>query len=87
MHFNQIQSEFDHFNGRMVNYNDTLLTIGGGRLEGQKFSDFHGNAKVEHFAGQKWSEHDMSPVNGLDSLYAFTALSIDSYLYIFGNFQ
>ncbi len=87
MHFQKTQSQFDHGKGRIVNYNDTVVAIAGGRLEGYDMQDFFSHAKVEQLGGQKWSEHDMSPVNGLDSLVAFTALSIGSNLFIFGNYN
>ncbi len=66
--FDQTETRFGHFQGKLVKYNNKTLIIGGD------------NATVEELnAKQKsWVEHAMSPVNGSTALYDATALSIDS---------
>ena len=77
--FEETQTQFEHYGGELVHYNSTILGIGSANWNETE-------AKVEELEGRSWREHKMSPVNDLDKLFWFSALSIESILYVFGNF-
>ena len=77
--FDQTETGFEHDQGELVKYDNTVMVIGG----------FY-NATVEKLnANQtKWEEHEtMSPVNGFSEFWGFTALSMEKSLFIFGQFR
>ena len=78
--FYETASQYGHYRGRLVNFNNNLLVIGGGFANTRSW-----NAKVEEFAKPIWNEHPkMSPVNNLNDLRYFSAVSMEDSLYIFG---
>ena len=72
--FDQSETRFEHWRGKLVKYDNKSLVIGG-----------DDNAEVEEMGSkQLWAENPMSPVNDYDILEDFTALPIDKSLFIFG---
>ena len=76
--FDETESQFDHFGGRIVEFNNTLIAIGG-----------ENNAQVEKLEEKIWTGHpEMSPVGELVNLADFsTLLSTGGNLYIFGELK
>ena len=76
--FDQTLTQFEHWRGKLVKYDNKSLAIGGKET-----------ANVEEMNPKQlsWAEHSMSPVNGFDILDGFTALSFDESLFIFGIFS
>ncbi len=70
--------------GKLVKYDNRVLVVGG-----------EGTAKVEEmiprsrqlysFVQLSWVDHPMSPVNDMNAIKGFTALSLDKSLFIFGT--
>ena len=73
--FDRTETQFIHYNGKLVKYDNKIIVIGGKRTPlVEKL-----NAKQT-----KWKNHTMGPVNDLDELRGFTALSLKKSLFIFG---
>ena len=76
--FDRTETQFEHFYGKLVKYDNKTLAIGG-----------LNDATVEELnsmeSSWKLAEHPMSPVNGYNRLNGFSALSIEKSLYIFGE--
>ena len=82
--FHETESEFRHWHGRLVKFQNTLLVIGGGEWDFSSRSVIS-EATVEELNGTMWEKHQrMSPVNGLSKLAYFSTLAIGDDLYIFG---
>ena len=82
--FHETESEFEHYNGRLVKFMDTFLAIGGGEWDFSSGSAIF-EATVDIFNETMWEEkQDMSPVNGLTKLAYFSTLAIGDDLFIFG---
>ena len=79
LQFTKTETEHEHVNGQLVEYQNRVLAISG-----QQFG-----ASVEELNDEQilWSEHHMSPVNGLTAIHDFSALSMESKLFIFGQFH
>ena len=77
--FDQTETHFKHYGGKLVQYDNKVMVIGG-----------QSTAKVEEINPTQlsWAEHPMSPVNGSTfALFGFTALSVEKRLFIFGRLR
>ena len=67
--------------GTLVKYDHKVIVIGGGQT-----ADVHEMNQTKLLSKNffSWDKHAMSPVNGYEEIYGFTALTIDRSLFIFG---
>ena len=74
--FDHKETRFEHNHGQLVKYDNKAIVIGGSET-----------AEVEEMTLREtpWTAHSMSPVNGFDGLFGFTAISINQSLFIFGR--
>ena len=84
--FDESESEFPHWHGRLVSFNNSLIIIGGGEWDYNSQSMIV-NATVEEFNETMWDENEqMSPVNKLSKIAFFSTMAIENDLFIFGKY-
>ena len=81
--FDQTETQFGHYRGKLVKYDNKLIVIGGG------YDWLYSTALVEELNVKqtKWENHTMGPVNDLNELEGFTAFTAFSKMKDKNNFR